>query len=141
MFKITKFVIAAALTAIIAAPIMAQEDECPCWPGVNLSDVGATVLDICEINFTGPSGTFYHAFLSGKNAAGDAEQANIFTDVTKMNCRLIYGNPPLVTMESNLDGGSQIVCLRSIKGECERRKNNWPATGDEEENLNPLDLD
>ena len=30
MFKITKFVIAAALTAIIAAPVMAQV-ECPCW--------------------------------------------------------------------------------------------------------------
>ena len=49
MFQITKFVIAAALTAIIAAPIMAQADPCPCWTAVELRALATDRVEVCTV--------------------------------------------------------------------------------------------
>ena len=62
MFQITKFVIAAALTAIIAAPIMAQVPVCPCWNEEELVVLVTERIDLCKVPHYK-----YDAFLAGLN--------------------------------------------------------------------------
>ena len=120
MFKITKFVIAAALTAIIAAPGMAQV-VCPCWDANDLDDLGTYGPDqICKVNGK------YPAQIAGEDSAGNTQNAQVTQDFGLLEISSCYYGPneihPLDNDTTISDDNVDQWCIQLISNECEGRK-------------------
>ena len=117
MFKITKFVIAAALTAIIAAPVMAQV-ECPCWKADDLSKIGYYGSEVyCELH--GPE---YLARIYGKDKDGNDEDAYVTVDFVIEDESACYYNSYTASEAETIDSLDVYKnCVQLISNECEGR--------------------
>ena len=116
MFKITKFVIAAALTAIIAAPIMAQEDECPCW----------TEDDLNYETFVSEKGACItrdgiYIMLVGQNrASGRLEQAQVSQNSSGVETCFYQTSEATIFRFHNVTENQFNACFAMVSLECEK---------------------
>ena len=118
MFKITKFVIAAALTAIIAAPIMAQVPVCPCWALENLATEEFAGEDLGCIF----GSTEHYVLLLGEDVTTNRlEQAQVsinLRDEKKCLYQQSQGNSYKL---HDLNEGEYAACGSTLKEACEAR--------------------
>ena len=119
MFQITKFVIAAALTAIIAAPVMAQ-GTCPCWNAIDISMVG--VQDsTCSWNLELEEGIIVNVILQGVNLGGYSEEAFVGHEIINgagFCNRIEYVNGEIREVPGNPGIAHHAKCVELITAEC-----------------------
>ena len=109
MFKITKFVIAAALTAIIAAPVMAQKVDCPCWTPVDVHTAGDRGTTLCKTPYE-----TYIAILENEH-----ETLVVYAENSKQYCD--YEGDILPEEPVELKPGEAALCINLLKNECFRQ--------------------